>query len=219
MAAMKTRVKICGLTRPEDVDAAVAAGADAVGFVFYPPSPRCVSPETAAALAARLPPFITAVGLFVNAERDAVARIAGIARLQLLQFHGDETPEFCAGFPLPYIKAARVRPGLDLLEFSRKFDRARGILLDAFVQGYGGGGEVFDWSLIPREIAGRVVLSGGLHAANVAAGIGALKALAAPEPAPLGVDVSSGVEVAKGVKDGALIRAFIAAVRAADSTS
>ncbi len=216
---MRTRVKICGLTRPQDVEDAVEAGADAIGFVFYPKSPRYVTPDLAADLAARLPPFVTAVGLFVNAESATVNATAQRAGLQLLQFHGDEAPDYCAGFPLPFIKAARVRPGLDLLKFGAEFKAARGILLDAFVEGYGGGGEVFDWALIPKEIAARAVLSGGLHAANVAAGIRALRALAAPDSAPLGVDVSSGVETAKGIKDAALIRAFIAAVRAADQTT
>jgi phosphoribosylanthranilate isomerase len=216
---MRTRVKICGLTRARDVDAAVAAGADAVGFVFYPTSPRFVAPEVAASLAARLPPFVAAVGLFVNADAATVRDTAACAGLQLLQFHGDEMPDYCAGFPLPYIKAARVRPGLDLLKFGTEYKAARGILLDAYVEGYGGGGEVFDWALIPKEIAARAVLSGGLHAANVAAGIRALRALAAPEPAPLGVDVSSGVEAAKGIKDAVLIQRFVAAVRTADESS
>ena len=216
---MRTRVKICGLTRPQDVDAAVEAGADAIGFVFYPRSPRYVGPDLAAALVARLPPFVSAVGLFVNAEAATVNATSQRVGLQLLQFHGDEAPDYCAGFSLPFIKAARVRPGLDLLKFGAEFKAARGILLDAFVEGYGGGGEVFDWALIPKEIAARAVLSGGLHAANVAAGITSLRALAAPESAPLGVDVSSGVETAKGIKDAALIRAFMAAVRAADKAT
>lgn len=215
---MRTRVKICGLTRPEDVDAAVAAGADAIGFVFYPKSPRYVAPDMAACLAARLPPFMTAVGLFVNADAAVVHATAEQVGLQLLQFHGDEAPDYCTGFSLPFIKAARVRPDLDLLKFGSEFKAARGILLDAFVEGYGGGGEVFDWALIPKEIAARAVLSGGLHAANVAAGIRSLRALAAPDSAPLGVDVSSGVETAKGIKDAGLIRAFMAAVRSADET-
>jgi phosphoribosylanthranilate isomerase len=216
---MRTRVKICGLTRARDVDAAVAAGADAIGFVFYPKSPRFVAPEVAASLAARLPPFVATVGLFVNADAATVRETAARAGLQLLQFHGDEMPDYCARFTLPYIKAARVRPGLDLLKFGTEYKAARGILLDAYVEGYGGGGEVFDWALIPKEIAARAVLSGGLHAANVAAGIRALRALAAPDSAPLGVDVSSGVEAAKGIKDAVLIQRFMAAVRTADESS
>jgi len=205
----RTRIKICGITREQDLEAAVEAGADAIGFVFYPPSKRCISPQRARQLADRLPPFVSAVGLFVNADPAVVQATADTARLQLLQFHGEESPEYCDRFALPYIKAARVAPGLDLVEYEATFSSARGLLLDAFVEGYGGGGEVFDWSLIPKEIAARAVLSGGLHAGNVGAGIKALR--------PLGVDVSSGVEQAKGIKDAALIRNFVAAVRAADS--
>lgn len=212
----RTRIKICGLTRPADVDAAVEAGADALGFVFYPPSPRYVTPAAAARLIARMPPFVTAVGLFVNAQAALVRDTAAQARLQLLQFHGDEDAAFCNSFALPFIKAARVRPDLDLLKYDDEFKAARAILLDAFVTGYGGGGEVFDWSLIPSRIAARAVLSGGLHAANVAAGITALRRLGASWQAPLGVDVSSGVEVARGIKDATLMHAFVAAVRAAD---
>jgi phosphoribosylanthranilate isomerase len=204
----RTRIKICGLTREQDVEAAVEAGVDAVGFVFYPKSKRCITPERARVLADRLPPFVTATGLFVNESFDTVQRHADVARLQLLQFHGEESASFCDLFTLPYIKAARVVPGLDLLEYEAQFSSARGLLLDAFTEGYGGGGEVFDWSLIPKAVAARAVLSGGLHAANVAAGIQALR--------PLGVDVSSGVEQAKGIKDAGLIRQFIAAVQAAD---
>ena len=205
----RTRIKICGLTREQDVDAAVAAGADAVGFVFYPKSQRCITPQRARELANRLPPFVSAVGLFVNAEAAVVRATAETARLQLLQLHGEETPEYCAQFTLPYVKAARVAPGLDLVEYAARFSDARGLLLDAFVEGYGGGGEVFDWSLIPSEIAAQAVLSGGLHAGNVGAGILSLR--------PLGVDVSSGVEQSKGIKDAALIRRFVAAVQAADA--
>ena len=214
----RTRIKICGVTRAQDLDAAVSAGVDAVGFVFYPKSPRLVSAKQARELAARLPPFVTAVGLFVNAQASEVRRISSLAGLQLLQFHGDEPPDFCAAFGLPYIKAARVRPGLDLLKYADDFKAARGILLDAFVDGYGGAGEVFDWTLIPKEVAVRAVLSGGLHAANVAAGIASLRQLTIPFDSPLGVDVSSGVEVAKGVKDAGLIDEFVAAVRAVDAS-
>lgn len=207
----RTRIKICGITREQDLEAAVEAGVDAIGFVFYPPSKRCITAERARELADLLPPFVTATGLFVNEPYDKVQRYADTARLQLLQFHGEETPEFCDRFTLPYMKAARVVPGLDLLEYEAKFSSARSLLLDAFTEGYGGGGEVFDWSLIPKKVAARAVLSGGLHAANVGAGIKALR--------PLGVDVSSGVEQAKGIKDAGLIRQFVAAVRAADLES
>ena len=205
----RTRIKICGITREEDLEVAVQAGVDAIGFVFYPPSKRCISPERARQLADLLPPFVTATGLFVNEPSDVVQKTADIARLQLLQFHGEEPPEFCEQFTLPYLKAARVVPGLDLVKYERSFKTARGVLLDAFVEGYGGGGEVFDWSLIPKEVAARAVLSGGLRAENVGAGILSLR--------PLGVDVSSGVEQGKGIKDAALIRRFVAAVRAADA--
>jgi phosphoribosylanthranilate isomerase len=208
-SSSRTRIKICGITREQDLEAAVEAGVDAIGFVFYPPSKRCISPERARQLADLLPPFVTATGLFVNEPRDVVQRTADVARLQLLQFHGEETPEFCELFTLPYIKAARVVPELDLVEYGSRFKTARGMLLDAFVEGYGGGGEVFDWSLIPEEVAARAVLSGGLRAENVGAGIRSLR--------PLGVDVSSGVEEGKGIKDAALIRQFVAAVRAADA--
>jgi phosphoribosylanthranilate isomerase len=207
----RTRIKVCGITREEDLDAAVDAGVDAVGFVFYPKSPRRVTVEQARQLAHRLPPFVTAVGLFVNEDAIAVQDIAVRAGLQLLQFHGDEAPDYCANFALPYIKAARVQPGLDLLKYSERFSSARGILLDAFVEGYGGGGEVFDWSLIPENFAGRgarFVVSGGLRPSNAGDAIRALR--------PFAVDVSSGVESAKGIKDAALIRQFVAAVHAAD---
>ena len=208
----RTRIKVCGITRAQDLQAAVAAGVDAIGFVFYPKSPRLVSAAQARELISLLPPFVTAVGLFVNEDAATVQRIASGVGLGLLQFHGDETPEYCAGFALPYIKAARMTPQLDLIKFRDQFMGARGILLDAFVEGYGGGGEVFDWSLIPQQAAGRharCVVSGGLRASNVG---GAIKALR-----PYGVDVSSGVEAAKGIKDAALIRQFVSAVRAADA--
>lgn len=205
----RTRIKICGITREQDLEVAVEAGVDAIGFVFYPPSKRCITPQRARQLADLLPPFVTATGLFVNLPADQVQATADTARLQLLQFHGEETPEFCEQFALPYIKAARVEPGLDLVKYERNFKTARGLLLDAFVEGYGGGGEVFDWSLIPKEVAARAVLSGGLRAENVGAGILSLR--------PLGVDVSSGVEQAKGIKDADLIRRFVAAVHAADA--
>ncbi len=206
---MKTRIKICGLTREADVDAAVAAGADAIGFVFYPPSPRYVTPERAAELACRVPPFVDVVGLFVNATADDVATTSATVPLNLLQFHGDESPEFCRSFARPWLRAARVRPGLDLVEFARSYSNARGLLLDAFVEGYGGGGHVFDWMLIPPDLPGYLVLSGGLHAGNVGDAIRRVR--------PVAVDVSSGVEAGKGIKDHDKIAAFVAAVRAAEA--
>jgi phosphoribosylanthranilate isomerase len=204
----RTRIKICGLTRPQDVRAAVECGADAIGFVFYAPSPRAVSIEEAAELVALLPPFVTSVGLFVNATPAEVEAVLARVPLQLLQFHGDEAQSDCARYARPWIKAARMRPGVDLLEFSTFHPRASGILVDAFVEGYGGGGKTFDWSLIPDGLARPLVLSGGLDTDNVAEAVRRVR--------PWAVDVSSGVESAKGIKDAAKIAAFIAGVRHAD---
>ncbi len=204
----RTRVKICGFTRPEDLDAAVRLGADAVGFVFYPQSPRFVADESAANLAARVPPFVTRVGLFVNAEPAFVRETLAKVPLDLLQFHGDEDAAYCAQFGKGYIKAARVRPGLDLLEFARAYPTARALLLDAHVESYGGAGRTFDWSLIPRGLPLPVVMSGGLTPENVGAAI--------REISPWAVDVSSGVESAKGIKDTDKMAAFMAAVKHAD---
>jgi phosphoribosylanthranilate isomerase len=201
----RTRIKICGLTREEDVRAAVSAGADAIGFVFYPPSPRFVSFERAAELARLIPPFVTTVGLFVNAGRDYVENALEAVPLQVLQFHGDETEADCVGFGLPYIKAGRMRPGLDLLKYAASFPCAQGLLLDAFVEGYGGGGETFDWSLIPSGLPLPLILSGGLHAGNVAEAVRCVQ--------PWAVDVSSGVETAKGIKDADRITEFVAGVQ------
>lgn len=201
----RTRIKICGLTREEDVRAAVSAGADAIGFVFYPPSPRFVSFESAAELARLIPPFVTTVGLFVNAGRDYVENALEAVPLQVLQFHGDETEADCVGYGLPYIKAGRMRPGLDLLKYAASFPCAQGLLLDAFVEGYGGGGETFDWSLIPSGLPLPLILSGGLHAGNVAEAVRCVQ--------PWAVDVSSGVEAAKGIKDADRITEFVAGVQ------
>lgn len=206
---MNTRIKICGLTREDDVDAAVAAGADAIGFVFYPPSPRHVTPERAAVLARRIPPFVDLVGLFVNAEPASVLSTCARVPLNLLQFHGDEGAAYCDQFSRPYLRAARVRLGLDLVEFAGSFPATRGLLLDAFVEGYGGGGHVFDWTLIPPGLTGYLVLSGGLNPDNVGDAIRRVR--------PAAVDVSSGVEKSKGIKDHDKIAAFVAAVRAADA--
>jgi phosphoribosylanthranilate isomerase len=204
----RTRVKICGITRPEDLDSAVAAGADAVGFVFYPPSPRYLATDAAASLARRVPPFVTRVGLFVNAEPAAVQAVLAKVPIDLLQFHGDEDAVYCEQFGRPYIKAARVKPGVDLLEFARAYPGAQAVLLDAWVEAYGGVGQSFDWSLIPGELPLPMVLSGGLHAGNVVEAVHKLH--------PWAVDVSSGVEAAKGIKDTNKIAAFVAAVRMAD---
>jgi phosphoribosylanthranilate isomerase len=204
----RTRIKICGITRAQDLDAAVGAGADAVGFVFYPASARCVTIELAAELAARLPPFVTPVALFVNASTDLVQRVVHAIPTVVLQFHGDESGPQCGAFDRPYLRAARMAPGFDLLNFASQFPDAQALLLDAHVEGYGGGGKVFDWSVIPRNVPRPVVLSGGLHAANVADGILRVR--------PSAVDVSSGVEVSKGVKDPEAVRRFCDAVRRAD---
>ena len=204
----RTRIKICGLTRPQDVRAAVASGADAIGFVFYPPSPRAVSIEQAAELVALLPPFVVSVGLFVNPAHGEVETVLARVPLQLLQFHGDESESDCARHGRAWIKAARMRPGVDLLEFAASYPRASGILVDAFVDGYGGGGKTFDWTLIPAGFTRPLVLSGGLDADNVGDAVRRIR--------PWAVDVSSGVESAKGIKDADMIAAFIAGVRHAD---
>ena len=225
----RTRVKICGLTREQDLDAAVAAGADAVGFVLYAASPRAVGVARAAELAARLPPFVTPVLLFVNEAPGAV--LAALERVPgaTAQFHGDETPARCiestgAGRHR-FLRAARIPLGaagvdFDLVKYSSDFSHAQAILLDAHVDGFGGGGKAFDWSLLPTAVDAHLVLSGGLTPANVADGIRQLR----PRCASLAVDVSSGVEAVgpdskglKGIKDARKIRDFVAAVRAADA--
>ena len=205
----RTRIKICGLTREADVDAAVEAGADAVGFVLYAASPRAVSAARAAELARRLPPFVMPVALFVNADDALVTTVVQAIPNLLLQFHGDEAAPACRRFARPYLRAARMAPGFDLLDFARQYPDAQGLLLDADVEGYGGGGKVFDWSVIPRNVPCPVVLSGGLHAGNVTDGILRVR--------PWAVDVSSGVESAKGIKDAEAIRRFCEAVREADA--
>jgi len=208
---MKTRIKICGLTRETDVDAAIAAGADALGFVFYPASPRALTAGRAAELARRIPPFVTITALFVNAAAADIESVLARVPVSLLQFHGDETVNDCERWQRPYIRAARVRAGLDLIQYAAAFPSARGILLDAFVEGYGGGGKVFDWSLIPATMPGSLILSGGLDANNVGEAVRRVR--------PVAVDVSSGVESAPGIKDAARIAAFVAAVRAADQAT
>ena len=205
----RTRIKICGLTREADVDASVQAGADAVGFVLYVRSPRHVTPLRARELARRLPPYVTPVCLFVNASEDELAAAFEAIPQLVPQFHGDEPPEACRHGGRPYLRAARMTAGFDLLDFATQFFDAQAILLDAHVEGYGGGGKVFDWSLIPSDVSRPIVLSGGLHAENVIQGILRVR--------PWAVDVSSGVESAKGVKDAEAIRRFCDAVREADA--
>ena len=202
---MRTRIKICGITRVEDARAAVELGADAIGLVFYAPSQRNVGPQQARAIVAAIPPFVTVVGLFVDPAQDQVESVLRECRLNLLQFHGDEAPGFCGGFGLPYIKAARVRADADLVQYLSPYHAAQGWLLDAYHERlYGGGGESFDWKLIPHDLARPVILSGGLTPDNVGAAVRQVR--------PWAVDVSSGVEAAKGVKDAAKIAAFIAGV-------
>lgn len=212
---MKTRIKICGITRIEDALAAAEAGADAIGFVFYPKSPRYVEAAQAAKIVAVLPPFVDIVALFVNATPEFVRETLAAVPISLLQFHGDEDEAYCRQFDRPYLKAARVRPELDLVQYAASFASAQALLLDAFVDGYGGGGHAFDWSLIPEGGKGKghglprpIVLSGGLTTDNVTEAVRRVR--------PAAVDVSSGVEVAKGIKDPAKIAAFIAGVRNAD---
>jgi phosphoribosylanthranilate isomerase len=204
----RTRIKICGLTREADVDDAIDAGADALGFVLYPKSPRAVPLDRAAALAERLPPFVTPVLLFVNASPSEVQHAVELLPQALLQFHGDETPAQCVAAARPFLRAARMDTGFDLLDFAARFQAAQAVLLDAHVEGYGGGGKAFDWSLIPPNVPLPVVLSGGLNPANVTDGVLHVR--------PWAVDVSSGVEQAKGVKNAALMRRFCKAVRDAD---
>ena len=213
----RTRVKICGLKTPADIDAAVAAGVDAVGFVFYPPSPRAVTPHIAAQLISRLPAGIDAVGLLVNASEAEFEAIRAVAPITLWQFHGDEAPQECARLAngQAWMKAARIGPGFAFDDFSLQYSQASAFLLDALVEGYGGGGVPFDWQGIPRiwvsANAHRVVLCGGLNAHHVGEAIARLH--------PCAVDVSSGVESSRGIKDPVLMTEFIKAVRAADAQS
>ncbi|MFC4621043.1 phosphoribosylanthranilate isomerase [Comamonas nitrativorans] len=226
----RTRIKICGLTREQDVDAAVAAGADAIGFVLYAKSPRAVTAQRAAELARRLPPFVTPVLLFVNPTPTEVIAACALVAGATVQFHGDETPQQCwqasdAG-RLPFLRAARIPLGeaghsFDLLKYADQYSQAQAILLDAHVDGYGGAGQTFNWSLLPPNVDAHLVLSGGLTPANVTDGVRLLR----PRCRSLAVDVSSGVEASapdgsalKGIKDAEKIQQFVAAVRAADAT-
>ena len=205
---MRTRIKICGMTRAEDVRAAADAGADAVGLVFYPPSPRFLQLDQARRLRGQVPPFVSSVALFVNPPVEQVRAVLEQVRPSMLQFHGDEPPHFCEQFGVPYLKACRMGPGVDALKYLQPFSAAAGWLLDSHVAEYGGVGERFDWSLVPAERSRPLVLSGGLSHANVREAIRRVR--------PWAVDVSSGVEASKGIKDAAKIAAFIAEVRNAD---
>ncbi len=204
-----TRIKICGITRTQDMQSAAGSGADALGLVFYDKSPRYVTLQQAALLAATIPPLVTAVGLFVNASAEAVREVLQHVPLDILQFHGEEEPEFCAQFGRPYWKVIRVKPGVDLLQCAARYQAAQGLLLDTYIEGtHGGTGASFDWTLIPHNLPLPVILSGGLRTDNVAEAIKQVR--------PWAVDVSSGVEAAKGIKDAAKIAAFINEVKRID---
>ncbi len=206
---MATRVKVCGITRLEDARLSCNFGADAIGFVFYPPSPRYIEPSRAAPISTKLPPFVSSVGLFVDADAAAVSAALGTIRLDYLQFHGDESPAYCAQFGVPYLKAVRVKPGVDLLQYATEFMSAKALLLDAYVEGlHGGTGQGFDWQLIPKDLPLPIILSGGLRSDNVSGAINAVR--------PWAVDVSSGVEASKGIKDSDKLERFMRGVRNAD---
>ncbi|MDH2916672.1 MAG: phosphoribosylanthranilate isomerase [Gallionella sp.] len=204
-----TRIKICGITREQDLHTVANSGADAIGLVFYEKSPRYISVEQANKLVRVVPPFVTVVGLFVNPTVEYVREVLATVPLDVLQFHGEETSEFCQQFGKPYLKAIRVKAGVDLVQCAARYAGAQGLLLDAFVDGtQGGTGESFDWALIPQNLPLPVILSGGLHAGNVAEAIKQVR--------PYAVDVSSGVEEAKGIKEAAKIAAFINEVKRID---
>jgi phosphoribosylanthranilate isomerase len=203
---MATVVKICGITRAEDALAAARSGAHAIGLVFYRPSPRYIAPAEAARIIRALPPFVTAVGLFVDAPAEEVRAVLAQAPVGLLQFHGSESARFCAQFGLPYMKAVRVQAGMDLIQYASEHQGAKALLLDAYVDGiHGGTGAAFDWNLIPDALPLPIVLSGGLTPDNVAEAIRRVR--------PWAVDVSSGIEKASGIKDAAKIAAFMSGVR------
>jgi len=205
---MATRIKICGITRPEDALTAAMAGADAIGLVFYPKSPRAVTIEQAQAICAVLPPFVSVVGLFVDAEHFEVEDVLAAVHLDLLQFHGSETPAQCQAFATPYIKAIRMKDDADLIDAASQYASARGLLVDTFDPNEAGGtGETFDWDRVPDGLDAPIILAGGLEPGNVRAAIKQLS--------PYAVDVSSGVEVSKGIKDADKVRAFIKAVNTA----
>jgi phosphoribosylanthranilate isomerase len=204
-----TRIKICGLTQKDDLLAAVQSGANALGLVFYNKSPRCVTLQQAVQLSVATPPFVTLVGLFVNPSKEDVFEVIKLIPLDVLQFHGEEEPEFCAQFGRPYLKAIRVKVGVNLVQYAAKYAGAQGLLLDAFVEGtHGGTGASFDWALIPRNLPLPIILSGGLHAGNVAEAVAKVQ--------PYAVDVSSGVEASKGIKDAVKMTAFINEVKQID---
>lgn len=209
-AAGRIRVKICGITRPEDAREAAYLGADAIGLVFYEPSPRYVAPAGAQSIIQALPPFVTVVGLFFDASADQVHGVLREVPLDVLQFHADEPAEFCRAFGRPYIKAVRIRAGVDVRASAERYREAQALLLDHYQEGAAGGtGHPFDWALVPEGVRRPIVLAGGLTPDNVAGAIDVVR--------PYGVDVSSGVEVAKGVKDRAKMAAFIRSVNNAQT--
>jgi phosphoribosylanthranilate isomerase len=202
---VRTRVKICGITRAQDAVEAIQQGADAIGLVFYPHSPRYVAPEQAAEIVKKIPAFVSVVGLFVNAQPEEIQRILATVPLDILQFHGDETPSQCRQFSKPYMKAVRVKSDTNLVQCAADYADAKALLLDAFAEGVPGGtGQVFDWKLIPQNLGLPVVLAGGLNAENITQAILAVK--------PYAVDVSGGVEASKGIKDAAKVAAFMQGV-------
>ena len=206
---MRTRVKICGITRPDDAKKAIELGADAIGLVFYPPSPRAVTIDQAYEITKCLPPFVSVVGLFVNAESSQIEKTIDSVPLSLLQFHGDESPEACAEHQRPYMKAIRMREGVDLAQTASQYQDATGLLLDSYQPGVPGGtGLTFDWSEIPQRLDKPIVLAGGLNAENVGEAIATTR--------PYAVDVSGGVELAKGVKSAEKMAAFISEVKRTD---
>ena len=206
---MRTRIKICGITRPQDGQLAAQLGGDAIGLVFYESSPRCVTIRQAQDIVRALPPFVSVVGLFVNAPPARIKTVLESVALDLLQFHGDELPEQCAVYGKPFIKAIRMKGDVDLPALERNYGQAQGLLLDAYVKGTAGGtGQCFDWSRIPTNLTKPMILAGGLAPENVAQAVQQVR--------PYAVDVSGGVESAKGIKDKAKITAFIQAVRIAD---
>jgi|TARA_B110000914_G_scaffold37396_1_gene30541 phosphoribosylanthranilate isomerase len=203
---MSIRVKVCGITRVEDALTAIRLGANAIGFIFWDKSARYIDPNEARKIVMALPPFVSVVGVYVDPSSEWVEETCSIAGLNLLQFHGDELPEFCSQFPLPYIKAVRIRSGIDLLQYATQYSSSNGLLLDSYVEGVPGGtGRTFEWSLIPENLSLPLILSGGLHPENVCAAIRKAK--------PWAVDVSSGVEITKGIKDADKIAAFMTGVR------
>lgn len=208
---MRTRIKICGITRVEDALEAVRLGADAIGLVFYPPSPRYVEVGQAKQIVNRLPPFVTVVGLFVEQSDSDIRQVLERVPLDLLQFHGDERASDCAGHGRPWIKAIRMRESVDLAEVAERYSDAAGLLLDTYQAGVPGGtGQTFDWRRIPREIASRIILAGGLNPDNVEQAVRQVR--------PYAVDVSGGVEAAKGIKDAGKMAAFIAGVKRGDNS-